>query len=48
MNEKKNKKVVVLATGGTIAGWACDLNAPHNYQAGLIEVTQLLGELMCE
>ena len=45
MNEKKNKKVVVLATGGTIAGWACDLKAPHNYQAGLIEVTQLLGEL---
>lgn len=45
MNEKKNKKVVVLATGGTIAGWASDLNAPYNYQAGQIEVTQLLGEV---
>ena len=45
MIEKKNKKVVVLATGGTIAGWASDLNAPHNYQAGQIEVAQLLMEL---
>ena len=42
MNEKKNKKVVVLATGGTIAGWASDLNAPHHYQAGQIGVGQLL------
>lgn len=42
MNEKKMEKVVVLATGGTIAGQASDVNAAHDYQAGQIEVGQLL------
>jgi len=42
MNEKKDKKIVVLATGGTIAGWADDGNTPENYRAGRLDVGQLL------
>lgn len=43
MMDKKTKKIVILATGGTIAGWAADANSPENYQAGVLDVGQLLG-----
>ena len=43
MNAKKTKKIVVLATGGTIAGLANDASQPQNYQAGRVEVQDLLG-----
>ena len=42
MTTKKSKKIVVLATGGTIAGLATDANQPHNYQAAQLSVTELL------
>jgi len=45
MIEKKIKKVVVLATGGTIAGWASDVNTPINYTSGQLPVEQLLDSL---
>ena len=43
MHVKKTKKIVVLATGGTIAGWAQDAEQPQHYQAGQVEVADLLG-----
>ena len=38
MNAKKTKKIVVLATGGTIAGLASDAAKPQNYTAGQVAV----------
>ncbi len=45
MNAKKTKKIVVLATGGTIAGLTDDQSAPHNYQAGQVEVNALMTDV---
>lgn len=45
MNAKKTKKIVVLATGGTIAGLTDDLSAPYNYQAGQVEVNALMTDV---
>jgi L-asparaginase len=42
MNAKKTKKIVVLATGGTIAGIARDASKPQNYTAGQVGVADLL------
>jgi L-asparaginase len=42
MNAKKTKKIVVLATGGTIAGLANDVTKPQNYTAGQVDVANLL------
>jgi L-asparaginase len=42
MNAKKTKKIVVLATGGTIAGLASDASKPQNYMAGQVGVADLL------
>ena len=42
MNAKKTKKIVVLATGGTIAGLASDASQPQNYTAGQVGVVDLL------
>lgn len=42
MDAKKTKKIVVLATGGTIAGLASDPSRPQNYQAGQVPVADLL------
>jgi L-asparaginase len=43
MNAKKTKKIVVLATGGTIAGLASDASQPQNYTAGQVNVQDLVG-----
>ena len=45
MNAKKTKKIVVLATGGTIAGLAGDVSQPHNYMAGQVNVSDLLADI---
>jgi L-asparaginase len=42
MNANKTKKIVVLATGGTIAGLAADASKPENYVAGQVAVADLL------
>lgn len=42
MNAKKTQKIVVLATGGTIAGLADDVSAPQRYKAAQLGVGQLL------
>ena len=42
MKAKKTKKIVVLATGGTIAGLASDASKPQNYTAGQVDVADLL------
>ena len=42
MYAKKTKKIVVLATGGTIAGLASDAARPENYTAGQVGVVDLL------
>ncbi len=42
MDAKKTKKIVVLATGGTIAGLAGDAASPHEYKAGQVSVGDLL------
>ena len=42
MNANKSKKIVVLATGGTIAGLASDASKPQNYTAGQVCVADLL------
>ncbi|PUE28624.1 hypothetical protein B9Z35_11475 [Limnohabitans sp. Jir61] len=42
MNAKKTKKIVVLATGGTIAGLASDASKPQNYTAGQVGVADLM------
>mgnify|MGYP000411444190 FL=1 len=46
MNVKKTKKIVVLATGGTIAGLASDASQPQNYTAGQVAVADLLGSVI--
>lgn len=45
MDVKKDQKVVVLATGGTIAGVAGDVSKPNNYVSGQLSVTQLTQNL---
>lgn len=45
MNAKKEKKIVVLATGGTMAGLASDVSQPAQYQAGVVHVSDLLAGL---
>jgi L-asparaginase len=42
MNANKTKKIVVLATGGTISGLAADATKPQNYTAGQVSVADLL------
>ncbi len=42
MDAKKTKRIVVLATGGTIAGLAPDVANPHEYKAGQVAVADLL------
>jgi L-asparaginase len=42
MNAKKTKKIVVLATGGTIAGLASHSAKPQDYKAGQVGVADLL------
>jgi L-asparaginase len=42
MEAKKSKKIVVLATGGTIAGLASSVSRPQQYKAGLVPVASLL------
>ena len=42
---EKRKKIVVLATGGTIAGLAQDVNQPLRYQAAVLPISQLLDAL---
>jgi len=42
MNGKKTKKIVVLATGGTIAGLAAHADQPQNYTAGQVGIDDLL------
>ena len=46
MDVKKDQKVVVLATGGTIAGVAGDVSKPNNYESGQLAVTQLTQDLV--
>jgi L-asparaginase len=48
MNANKSKKIVVLATGGTIAGLANDASKPQNYTAGQVGVADLLQGLVHE
>lgn len=45
METKKGKKIVVLATGGTIAGLASSVSRPHHYQAGLVPVASLVNAI---
>jgi L-asparaginase len=45
MDAKKDKKIVVLATGGTIAGLAISDSQPQHYQAGLLPVATLLSAI---
>lgn len=42
MHVKKTKKIVVLATGGTIAGWANHAEEPQHYKAGQVSAADLL------
>ena len=46
MDVKKDQKVVVLATGGTIAGVAKDVSKPNNYVSGQLGVNQLTQNLI--
>lgn len=46
MDVKKTQKIVVLATGGTIAGLADDVSAPQRYKAAQLGVAQLLAGLV--
>jgi L-asparaginase len=48
MNANKTKKIVVLATGGTIGGLASDVSKPQNYTAGQVGVADLLQGLAAE
>ncbi len=45
MFEKKDKKVLLLTTGGTIAGWADDASQPLKYAAARLNGAQLLATL---
>ncbi len=42
MEAKKSKKIVVLATGGTIAGLASSVSQPQHYKAGQVAIESLL------
>jgi L-asparaginase len=42
MNANKTKKIVVLATGGTISGLALNVARPHEYLSGQVCVEDLL------
>ncbi|MEY2790938.1 MAG: hypothetical protein RL295_1102 [Pseudomonadota bacterium] len=42
MDAKKGKKIVVLGTGGTIAGLASSVSRPQQYQAGMVSVASLV------
>lgn len=42
MCEKKVKKVLLLTTGGTIAGWAQDVSRPLKYQAARLSGSELV------
>ena len=46
MDVKKDQKVVVLATGGTIAGVAGDVTRPNQYVSGQLGVSQLTQSLV--
>ena len=46
MDVKKDQKVVVLATGGTIAGVAGDVTRPNQYVSGQLGVSQLTQNLV--
>jgi L-asparaginase len=48
MNANKTKKIVVLATGGTIAGLASDASKPQNYTAGQVGVADLMHDVAQE
>jgi L-asparaginase len=48
MNVKKPKKIVVLATGGTIAGWANDLEQTQHYKAGQVSAADLLADIQLD
>ena len=39
------QKIIILGTGGTIAGWADDPTQPQRYEAGRVGVDQLLQAL---
>lgn len=45
MNTKKTKKIVVLATGGTIAGVAPDAQRPDYYESAVLTADVLLASL---
>jgi L-asparaginase len=45
MDAKKGKKIVVLATGGTIAGLASNISRPQQYQAGMVSVASLVSAI---
>ena len=45
MEAKKGKKIVVLATGGTIAGLASHVSRPHHYLAGVVPVASLVSAI---
>jgi L-asparaginase len=45
MEARKVKKIVVLATGGTIAGLASSLSRPEHYQAAQVPVASLLSAI---
>jgi L-asparaginase len=46
MDAKKDQKIVVLATGGTIAGVAGDVSKPNQYVSGQLNVSELTQNLV--
>ncbi len=42
MHSKIIQKILILGTGGTIAGWAQDTSNPQKYEAGQLGLTNLL------
>ena len=48
MDVKKLKKIVVLATGGTIAGIANDVAQPQHYKAGQVSASDLLADIQMD
>ena len=46
MDAKKDQKIVVLATGGTIAGVAGDVSKPNKYVSGQLNVSELTQNLV--
>ena len=43
--EADSQKIVLLTTGGTIAGWAQDAARQGDYQAGVVSGSTLLASL---